>query len=105
MASMKYVRLTLAAAGTQVIEAAVTGQKHVVVSFSLDTSLVTALPQFESNTTVIAGPYFRGLAGSLAVVGSRVEPLFQTLPNEALELVTAGAGLVNGHVAYYTTEV
>lgn len=102
--AMKYVRISQSGAGTQTIEAAVAGQRHIVISFGLDVSLVTALPQFESAATVIAGPFGNAVGAIGPVASTRDVPLFRTAINEALELVNAGAGLTTGFVVYYTTE-
>lgn len=105
MPQLKFVRINQSGAGTQTIEAAVADKRHVVVSFSLAATVATALPEFQSAATVIAGPYLKTANPlDIAVAGTKESPLFYTAVNEALELVTAGAGVVTGHVTYYTTE-
>lgn len=99
---MKFVRINQAGAGTQTIEAAVTGQRHIVTAFGLNVSAATALPQFESAATVIAGP-FGSAVGPAGNGGDGRNALFWTAQNEALELVNAGAGNTNGWVTYYTS--
>jgi len=99
----QHVRLNLTAAGTQVIAAAPgAGLQHVVLNFGFVADAVTADPQFESNTTIIAGP-FRDTLGFVGASGTRDAPLFECLPNEALEFVTAGAGNASGYVTFLTT--
>lgn len=101
--ALKSVRINQSGVGTVTVEAAVPGQRHYVTAFSLDISATTALPQFESAATVIAGPYGRAV-GHVFATGSRTDPLFWTATNEALEVVVAGAGTVQGFVTYFTTE-
>lgn len=103
--ALKSVRINQNGAGTQTIEAAPgAGFRHVVLSFSLNFAAVTALPQFESGTNIIAGPYGSAV-GSFGLAGERTDPLFWCNENEALEVVLAGAGLVTGHVTYFTEKV
>jgi hypothetical protein len=98
---LKTAVLVLAAAGTQVLEAAVAGQRISVVSFSLATAANTALPSFESSVgTVLAGPYDLGAGGGLQPTGSRKDPLFWTAVGEGLTFRTAGAGLTHGVIMY-----
>ena len=103
LGTAKTVQLTLAAAGTQVIEAAVAGKMIQVISFSFGISAVTALPSFESSAaTVLAGPYDGGATGAapFGMAGDRYNPLFWTAIGEGLTFRTAGAGLVKGHITY-----
>lgn len=98
------VRITQNGAGTFVIEPAAAGFRAVVVSFSLDIPVATALPQFESGATVIAGPYGT-VPGMIYMAGTRQDPLFAAAMNQNLELVLAGTGLVSGHVTYFMERV
>jgi hypothetical protein len=104
--ALKTVRINQNGAGTQTIEAAPGAKfRHVVVSISMNVSAVTALPQVESGANVIAGPYGAAVGLAVNIAGSRVDPLFWCNANEALEVVAAGAGLVTGHITYFTEQV
>ena len=97
----KTAQLTLAAAGTQVIEAAVVGQRITVVHFVVSNSAATALPSFESSAaTVLAGPFNVAVDGSVGSNGSTDDPLFWTAVGEGLTFRTAGAGLAKGFITY-----
>ena len=103
--NLKTQQLTLAAAGTQVIEAAVAGKLIEVVSFSFGISVNTALPSFESSAgTVLAGPY-DGASPIFPASGRMNSPLFWTAIGEGLTFRTAGAGLVKGHITYRIVSV
>ena len=100
--TLKTQQLTLAAAGTQVIEAAVAKTMIQVMSFGFGISAVTALPNFEgSSGTVLAGPFDGGATGAAPYAAvSGKDPLFWTAIGEGLTFRTAGAGLVKGWITY-----
>ena len=93
-------RLNLVAAGTQNIEPDLAGFRVEVLALCFTISATTAAPDFRSHTsgTVHAGPFAN--AAPIAIGPANEDPLFVTDVGNGLDMVTAGAGLVQGFIVY-----
>lgn len=97
--------LVRATAGTQVIEAAVGGQRISVIYVSMTVDATTAKPSFEgSSGTNITGVWDLLANQPLKLDGTRLDPLFWTAVGEGLTFRTAGVGVASGFITYLVEE-
>lgn len=97
--------LARASAGTQVIEAAVAGQRISVIYVALTVDATTAKPSFEgSSGTGISGVFDQAANEALILAGTRLDPLFWTAVGEGLTFRTGGVGVAAGFITYLVEE-
>lgn len=98
---IKTAVLSLAAAGTQVIEAAAANIRVTVIHATFSSDNTLSLPSFESSAgTVLAGPFTMSVGSAIDIHGDRAAPRFWTAVGEGLTFRTAGAGNVKGVITY-----
>lgn len=87
----------LETAATQELRAAIPGRQFEVLSYAFVCSAASTVT-FESNTTVIGGPFAVAANGGVSANGGG-EALFTTAVGEALNVQTT-VGDIGGHITY-----
>lgn len=88
----------LETAATQLLAAGIPGRQFEVLSYTFVCDAASTVT-FESNSTVIGGPFAVAANGGVATNASNESYLFVTEVGEALNITTT-AGNIGGHLTY-----